>query len=331
MPNPAATWPWPEVKRSNPHSGVTRWFQTATDGTSLELFQFDFKENPHLRFEIYDQDEDDAKPFDNRVDYFEQGVGKVTQHLNDLKRGPVLLAWNGLFFAFQKTPDSPAHGWATHIGPVVLDGRAHYNVGTHRWFFGVKYGFAGWPQFRVLHTPTLDGAAAHFDFGADGAQCLVWNGKPLDLQPMPQPTDPPIKQPAPSTKEQSGYIPVIDFLKTSRTSMGWSKDSRFLYVLIVAEPDTETGSIQQLRLGAAQSAGWTLADLQRFWMKLGVWCAVNSDGGAETQRTWLRPDGRYELLTPQISGSAKRTVLKPDLGDAPGDGTLMTFYVSDSR
>src|SRR5690348_7539923 len=82
-PHPLATWPWPGSAPEQVRKGVTRWFAQSDDGTSVELFRFDFKANPRLAFKIYDQDEDDSSPGDNTVDYFPRSVGHVTSHLNE--------------------------------------------------------------------------------------------------------------------------------------------------------------------------------------------------------------------------------------------------------
>lgn len=311
LPSPSATWPWPGALESQPQQGLSLWTFSDQDGTSLELYRFDFIANRKLHFGLYDQDEDDSNPFDNKADFFANGVGLVTKHLNDTGRGRVLLAWNGLFFAYQRTPGAPPHGWATHIGPAVLDGRMHYNVGQHRWTFGVKYDSKGMPKFKALRLPDIGRLETEFDNAADGAQCLVQNGKPVE------PT--------------LAGIPKVDEIKTSRTSIGWSKDSRFLYVLIVLEPDTETASLNELRQARPQNGGWNFADLQRFWTKLGVDDAVNSDGGAETQRARLQKDGSYDLIISQLSKSPRHMILPRGFRSAPDGGSLMTFYVSDRK
>ncbi len=308
LASPLATWPWPNAKLSHPWGGVDRWTAESSDRTTAELFRFDFTDHK-LRFGLYDQDEDDAIPFDNKADFFANGVGLATKHLNEVGRGRVLLAWNGLFFSYQRTPSAPPHGWATHIGPVVLRGRMHYNVGQHRWTFGVKYDSKGMPRFKALRLPYVQTLESEFDDAADGSQALLHDGKPV------QPT--------------LAGIPIVDEIKTSRTSIGWSKDSRFLYVLIVLEPDTETASIRELREGKPQTGGWNFADLQTFWTKLGVDGAINSDGGAETQRAWLQEDGSYDLLTSQLSKSPRHMTLPPGFQTAPDGGSLMTFYVSE--
>jgi len=328
VPDKSATWPWKDAVASSPFKGVSLWYvQSTNDYTSLELYRFDFKTNPHLRFAIYDQDQDDNHPFDNQTDFFSHGVGWVTHHLNEGGKGKVLLAWNGLFFSFLPK-HAGSNQLATHIGPVVIDGKTHYNVGQHRWTFGVSYDKKGMPHFEALFKPG-ESALAKFSYAADGAQCLIHDGKPLRLPP---PSDPSVLHPrggAPSTDQDVGAIPVVDDIKTSRTSIGWSKDSRYLYVLIVGEPDTETGSINAFRTGSAQVGGWNVVDLQTFWKSMGVYGAINSDGGMETQRTWLLPDNRYELLKPQLSSPGRKVILDRDCTNAPEGGTLMTFYVAE--
>jgi hypothetical protein len=286
------------------------------DGTELELLRFDFKSGHGLRFGIYDQDQDDSAPFDNKVDYFDHSVGWVTKHLNSSSRR-VLFASNGPFFAFDHPPESPKNGWARHIGPVVIDGAMHANVGQHRWTFGVKYSDQGFPSFETLFLPDAKTLGSKFDFAADGVQCLVKEGKPRLLAKIEKKTF--------DTDKDVGSIPIVDQIKTSRVSLGWSKDSRYLYALIISEPDSETGSINELRRGLQQEGGWSTADLQRFWTKLGVWGAINSDGGMETQRTLLQKDGSYDLLTPLSSGERGHVKL---IGDGPGGGTLLSFYVA---
>ena len=305
-----------------------RWQAVTADATTLVLFRFDFLNNRRLTFALYDQDQDDDKPFNNETQYFEHGVGWVTKHLNHTGHGKVLLAWNGLFFSF--LPKRNNIQPASHIGPVVIDGKAHYNVGQHRWTFGVSYDSKGLPKFNAIFKPDHE-TLEQFSYASDGAQCLIFAGKPLRLAVPSDPSVVRTRGGMPSTDQDIGSIPVVDDIKTSRTSIGWSKDSRYLYVLIVSEPDTETGSINAFRTGNAQVGGWNVADLQSFWKSLGVWGAINSDGGMETQRTFLQPDGLYELLRPQISGPARKLILDKNFSNAPQGGTLMTFYVSESK
>ena len=55
------------------------------------MFDFDFAANPHLQFALYDQDEDDDHPFDNKAHPWAMGVAQAAKHLNDTGRGPVLV------------------------------------------------------------------------------------------------------------------------------------------------------------------------------------------------------------------------------------------------
>lgn len=316
VPHPNAVWPWPNSTEEDLGKGVHRWFTDKTeDGTTLDLLRFDFEENPRLRFELYDQDEDDAKPFDNSADYYGMGVGQVVRHLADQKRGKVIAAWNGLFFAYG-TPGGGPGVTAHHIGPVVLNGKARYNVGNHRWTFGVKLD-KGKPVFKTLHMPAMEDLESEFDFAAAGAQLLVRDGKPLRIADGDNGPD------------AAGAIPVVDEMRTSRVSLGWSKDNRYLYLLFVNEPDTETASKIAVRHGQPSTGGFALRDLQRFWNSQGAWGAINSDGGAVAQMTYLRRDGKYEMLPPRLVEGNRRLVFDESFEGAPEGGTLMTFYVAE--
>jgi hypothetical protein len=111
--------------------------------------------------------------------------------------------------------------------------------------------------------------------------------------------------------------------------MAWSKDSRNLYLLFVNEPDTENASKIQVKRGQLSTGGWALGDLQRFWLAFGAWGAINSDGGAVAQMTYLRPDGKYELIPPRLLVARGRLQFGPDFQGAPKGGTLMTWYVTE--
>src|SRR5262245_39145161 len=80
--------------------------------------------------------------------------------------------------------------------------------------------------------------------------------------------------------------------------------------LVVKEPDSPPGS-----------GGWALADLKRFWLARGAWGAVNVDGGPATQMTYLRTDGRYELVPSRWGVAGQRLTLAPDFRGAPEGGT----------
>lgn len=328
-PAQRACWPWKQATSETPHPGVTHWVdRSSTDGTVLHLYDFDFAANPRLRLELYDQDEDDAVPFDGKAAFWATGVGQATRHLNEKGRGPVVAIWNGLFFTADKW--GRRDGLAGHVAPVVLDGKVYYNVSKIRWTFGVHY-VENQPQFKVLHCPDRKTMEAEFTFAAAAAQCLIRDGAPLKLQPYPAPNDKPLPQPVPSTPEEAGHIPLVDHIKTSRTSMGWSKDHDHLYVLIVQEPGQEGESIQAFLKRQPVKGGWMVSDLQRFWQALGVWGAVNIDGGYVTQLAGLRKDGNYDMLPPCWVATDHLRTYPPTFAKAPEGGTLMYFFVRETK
>lgn len=328
LPSPLATWPWPGAVQDQPHAGIAHWLdRSSPDGTLLDLLEFDFTANPRLRLELYDQDEDDAAPFDNRVAYWPLGVAAAVQHLDQAGRGPVLAAWNGLFFGTDSGNWGP-EGVGHPVAPVVLRGQVRHNVGNHRWTFGVKQQSDG-PEFKLFHLPDRATLAREYTFAAAGAPCVLREGQPLRVEPIPGPDSPSRPSPVPSTPEEAGYIPGVDHIKTCRTSLGWSRDSRKLYLLVVKEPDHELASRIDQRFGKPMQGGWSLADIQRFWQARGVWSAVNLDGGNVTQLLYQRSDRHYELVPPRWSSSELRKTLSPDLKGAPEGGTLMYFYVRE--
>jgi hypothetical protein len=319
--HPLATWPWNDASKEAVCRGVTRWFARGDDGTEAELFVIDFDANPNLYIGLYDQDQGDASPFDNHADIHPNGLGSLARTCPNL-----VMAWNGLFFAPDHTK-TPA--WGSHIGPVVLEGNAHYNVGSHRWTFGWKEE-GGKPSFKMLHQPEFKALEHQFTYAADGAQGLVLNGKPLQLAQMPDTPEGKAGGSKPSTPSEAGHIPVVDFIRTSRTSMGWSKDGHKLFVLIVSEQDTEAESARRYRAGEPLGSGFTLADLQAFWLAYGAWGAVNSDGGIVTQCVRRLPGGAYELLPPKSDTNGVRMKMNSRFDGAPEGGTLMTFFVTES-
>jgi len=322
-PAPMARWPWPRAGTDSPHPGVTHWIdRSSADGTVLELVDFDFHTNPNLRLELYDQDEDDKVPFDNKTDFWKQAVAQATRHLNETGRGEVVAAWNGLFFNCSDSVTS-------HVAPVVLKGKALYNVGVVRWAFGVKYGKGG-PVFKVMRLPEFGKLGTEYDFAAEGASCLIREGKPLRLRRFPRAGENPFPPSEPPGPDDAGFVRRVDHIRTSRTSVAWSKDNRHLYLLIVKEPDTESGSIIALKNRLPVVGGWTVADLQRFWKSFGAWGAVNLDGGDLTQMTLLRPDGRYDLVPARWGSNRMRMVCKPGFAGAPPAGSIMYFYVRDT-
>ena len=338
-PAPLSKWPWPKAKSDAPARGVTHWIdKSSPDGTVVELVEFDFKANPRLRFAMFDQDSDDKKPWDNHCRYWKRGAGQMARQLNQKlnKNGRVIALWNGLFFGYHGG-SKWSTGAAFHVSPVVLDGKVHDWGANHRWSFGVKY-HRGQPHFKVMHKPSRQVLAREFDYGGGSAQCLLKDGKPLALRPFGAP---PVKQPVPSTPQEAGHIPDFDHMRSCRASLGWTKDSSRLYLLFVKEPDSEAASIIAARrgsfFGVSLWGGWTVADLQRFWLALrqakgsakGVENAINSDAGDVAQLVLLRPDGAYDLVPPRQGSSLMRLKMKPDFKGAPSGGALMYFYIAE--
>ena len=74
-----------------------------------------------------------------------------------------------------------------------------------------------------------------------------------------------------------------------------------------------------------------MADLQRIWLAMNVWGAVNIDGGDVTQMAYLRADGAYELVPPRWASQDMRLTFAPDFHEAPKGGALMYFYVREAE
>jgi hypothetical protein len=289
------------------------------------LIEFDFAANPRLRVGLYDQDEDDSTPGDGKVDCWPMGVVGAVRHLQEERHIEVWAACNGLFFIAGEKRGT-GHEPAQHIAPVVLNGVSRYNVGNHRWTFGWKEKPTG-IDFKVLHLPSKDVLSRKLTFGAAGAQALVQNGKPLQTEPFPNSLDEIKRGAQPSTPNQVGHIPTVDHMRTSRTSVAWSHDSKKLWLLIVKEPDNETQSAIEFRHGEPMKGGWTVAELQQFWISRGAWGAVNFDGGDVTQAVWKLTGGEYEFIPARQASGSLRTKLPSSLTPDPGGGSIMYFYV----
>lgn len=330
-----ATWPLPGAKKSTPRPGVTHYAVTAPDGTSIDFFDFNFKTNPRLKWEIYDQDENDEKPLDNHVFYAKQSVAGFTKAYNNgkvrhRKAGRIVAAWNGAFFGYYDAAKTEAF----HVSPVVINGKVVRNTVQHRWTFGVKADKAGTPEWKVLFKPDKAVLEKEFDFAAGSVQCLIKDGKPLKVEPAPAFRDEVKKQPVPSTANEAGHIPFFDHMKTCRASIGWSRDNRHLYLLVVKEPDFEAGSSVGFSQGVESRGGWTVADVQRFWRTQGAWGAINSDAGDVAQLVFqsgnkTRP---YTYVPPRQASGLMRYECPPNwYGTPPGGGALMYFYVTERK
>ena len=328
---PLARWPWPRAKIDQPTRGVTHWLDDSSgDGTVCELIEFDFKINPNLHFYAFDQDGDDAAPWDNHCYYWKRGAAQMTRELN-VENSRVVALWNGLFFGY--------HGgskWANkdafHVSPVVTGAKVHDWGNNYRWSFGVKYR-DGKPKFQTFHQPSNGVLGTNYDFASGGAQCLIRDGKPLALRAYGLPALP---QPVKSTPAEAGHIPDFDWMKSSRASIAWNRDSSKMWLLFVKEGDSEGASISALRIGGGMlsvqiKGGWSVADVQNFWKSRNAWGAINSDAGDVAQLCVLRPDGNYDLVPPRQSSSQMRQTFTPEFNNAPDGGALMYFYVAERK
>lgn len=325
-----AIWPWPQAKPQTTARGVTHWLARQKDGTTCDLMRFDFAANPRLEFGLYSQDQDDAKPWDNIVEWWPMGVGQATKHLNESGKGSIVAAWNGPFFGYyhQKKP-----GRAFHLAPVVIDGTVHHNTANHRWTLGWN-NTPGGPQLQTAHLakrPQLEG----FDFASGTVQNLIRDGKSLELRVFPKPGEAFPKQPVASTPQEAGHIPFFDHAKFSRASIAWSKNGKQLWMILVREPkgEDEGTSINKLLSGQTQSGGWSVADLQRFWQGLMarglVWNAINSDAGDVGQLAFRLQNGKYELIPPRNASPFERKTFDSNFQNAPQGGALMYFWVRE--
>ena len=334
QPAPLATWPLPAAKKEETYRGVSHWL-AQKDGTSVDVFRFSWKQNSRLRWEILDGDADDEKPWDNRVRYWNRGVAQATKLLNDRKDGPVLAAWNGLFFGYASPDITSPQSEAFHVSPVVIDGTVRANTANHRWAFGVKYQKDG-PKWAIAHKPSRAWLEENIQWGGGSAQCLLLDGKPMKLQPFPLPGATPMPQPVASTPQEAGHIPVFDHMKTCRASLAWEKDGKTLWLVFVKESDSETESALAFKYRRALQGGWTSADVQRFWLALqkqtGALTAINSDAGDVAQLAYLQPDKNYTLVPPRWSGAGfDRKTFTKDFKNAPRGGALMFFAVREAK
>ncbi len=322
-------WPWSNMRWKELSDGVRHWSSTQNDGTNFDLLEFDFGANANLKFAIAEQDSDDKKPFDNIVSYWPRGAAQMTQQLNarfqSEKKGRVVALWNGLFFGYYEG-GSKIGGTGFHVSPVVLNGKTHFRQSNHRWFFGCRY-LRGVPQFKVVHLPTQQ-QLSQFDWGGGAVQCLILEGKPLKLAPFPRHSTDFQAQPVASTPSEAGHVPYFDHMKTSRMSLAWSRDSRKLWLLAVKEPDWEAGSSYALQYRLPLGGGWTVADVQNFWLSRGVEYAINSDAGDVAQLAYRRGEN-YQLIPPRWASNRMRIELKRDFSNAPQGGAVTYFYLRD--
>lgn len=302
-PSQNTTWPWSDAKTETLHRGISHWTSTLNDGTTLDLLFFDWKANPRLRLGLWDADlessPDKTRPR-NRFAYWNNGFASQATKMN--ARGDLLAAWNAGFFGLlNKKPR--ANDRSFHVSPVVVNGRALYNGVNRRWTWGAQMR-GGTPTFKLEHEPKFADLSRDFDCASGSLQALMIDGRPLQLRPYlwfgQKSQTPPIA----STPAEAGHVPPLDWMHTSRTSVGWN-DKGQLWVLVVKEPDGEEPSRALVERHERGRGGWTLADEQRFWLsmheKSGVQSAVGLDGGDVAQAAWRQTNSNFTVLAPRIT------------------------------
>jgi Phosphodiester glycosidase len=251
------------------------------DGTQVRLLAFNLEREPQLGFGVYDADSDDAFPFDNRnTTWLGQGLNfvldKIQGRLQERGR-EVRCLINGGFFGAR----GPWIGY--HEAPLVVNSQALYNVHALRenwprqaWLFGISRAKVkgARPQFHLQEIAPWN-RLRQFETAIGGVRPLRVAGRSLSLEPGMGNT----------------------LLRCSRTSVGWSADSRHFYVLIVRDPDGEMASLQQRNEGAIQSGGWSVRQVQQFWERQGVPQAALFDGGESTQLAYRDSLHRYSTVS----------------------------------
>lgn len=233
---------------------------------------------------------------------------------------------------------------AWHVAPVVFEGKAHYLKESSDflplWTFGVREGTNGEKRFETLLSPShrqLNG----FRFATGGVQCLVKDGLPLALGEPPKDGIWPDDK-APKSGE-AGSLGRSDWTKTSRVSLGWSRDGSKLWLLCVHDPQPESAARVALsaRVRGGEDAssppfgcGWSLRDVQDFWESRGAWGAVAVASGDFSQFAARRSDGKIDFVPSHVAGlfwktahGRTRLVCPPTLTGAPTGGSALFYWV----
>jgi len=345
VPAEGTSWPWAGAAPASLGRGVTHWFHRDADGTTLDLLAFECSPHSPLKLALYDGVL--ASPSDSpggRYPYWSHGVGTVARSLNH--GGRLVALWNAGFFGLTNRKPREQDR-AFHLSPVVYQGQVHFPGPNFRWTWGVNYR-SGYAAFRLEHSPSAADLTRDFDFATGTLQALVKDGHPLELEPYPLDGATQIR-PSDSTAAQAGAIVPLDFLRTSRCSVGWTKLNT-LYFLFVKEPDDEAHSRADFAARRPDSGGWNLADEQRFWLSagpaLGVGNAVGLDGGDVAQLVYRdapampgsRPGASFTVIAPRVAlpGSVRIVRLNTDASfhkggvDQVHGGALTYFAVLDT-
>ncbi len=337
-PSALAKWPLNGASTASAPRGVAHLTTRDTDGTDIDLLEFDFKANPKLKLELFDQDSDDAKPFDNSARYWGRNAAYILTH-ESKTGGPLIAVCNGGPFSFDrsKTLDD-----AQHVAPLVVAGKPHFqNASTNEsqlWTFGVHSNGNNPPQFEVLLRPSP--APLQFDYATGGVQCLIKDGMALHLD------DPP------ATKRWGNFVPPSaadvgslgrsDWTKTSRISLAWNREGSKLWMLSVRDPEAESASRVALSLRFKELAdastppitgGWSVLDVQNFWKSQGAYGAVLLSSGDFAQLASQGANDQVDFVPSQVATrfwktAAGRTRLfcAPTLKGAPTGGSALFYW-----
>lgn len=253
----------------------TQVFTPSDDGTSIRLIGF---KTEKVNFGLYDADEDDFSPFDNRnASWLGQAMPIVWNKIKRKTDGEVMSAINGGFFGAE-FPHI-----AQHESPIVQNGVARYDsrVLEGDWpaqnaVFGWKRGPNGMKLSLVQDVAFAD-LEKRFDGALGGVRTLIRNGESLELKPGMGGTT----------------------LKCSRTSVAW-KGNEF-QILIVRDPDGEAASLRANNREKAgeknlQVGGWNVRDVQEFWEEQDMENAVLFDGGESSQLAYAEVNDRLEIV-----------------------------------
>lgn len=339
-PSVLAKWPLGSATSQLGPRGVSHTSARDADGTDVDMLEFDFAANPKLRLELFDQDSDDAHPFDNHARYWGRNAAYILAHESNAAGVPIAVCNGGPFeFDHVRTRDE-----AWHLAPVVEGGRVHFpeisSAQSQLWTLGVRDSSNSQGRFETMLRPSSAGLKK-FRFATGGVQCLVRDGAPLS--PGEPPSDGKWAAFKAPTISQAGDLGRADWTKTSRVSLGWSRDGGKLWMLCVHDPQAESASRVALSLRARGQAdastppfgcGWSLRDVQNFWKSKGAWGAVALASGDFAQFAARRSDGQIEFVPSHVAGlfwkSARgrtRLTCSPSLKGAPTGGSALFYWL----
>lgn len=305
--------------------GVTlQTFPPTTDGTTVRFLTFDLSQRPDLSFGIYDADSDDAIVLDDQnTSWLGQSLHRVLDKAQRRigAQSDVLCLVNGGFFGADNR-------WTAHYeAPLVVEGKPLYPNRVLERDWPQQAGSLGISlknnrlQIHFLRSVRWEQPRDHQTV-LGGVRGLIIDGKAQNLKPGMGGTR----------------------LLCSRTSVGWTNNSRIFYILSVRDVDGEAASLNQLareKLGTGtQTGGWDVRQVQKFWQQMKVPNAVLFDGGESTQLAYKESDGRTVFISSayQLSRtfgywrSRPLRVYLPLLPPSPNHGGVLNyFYVAAPR